>query len=222
MDLHAEILHITSPNCISVRLCSYKDLYCELQESLANTYSGMDCLQYSLTEGDSPQLGQSYAVCMPAAWYRGLVITANKDVDKFVVRLVDSGRVVEVNASALFKLAPEFLSQNACSFLVHLSQLSHCNTQESRDKVKYMEELLKDQDVVKLVRRAPPQLKDKNWSLPVEISWIEMEDVDPFLPAIKREVFMSQRLLSRNNNYSVNPASLDDTFELADDANFVN
>ena len=99
--LHSEILHITSPHCISVRLCSSKDLYCELQESLANTYSGRDCLQYSLSPDESPQPGQSYVVCTPAAWYRSLVITVNKDRDKILVRLVDSGRVVEVSASAL-------------------------------------------------------------------------------------------------------------------------
>jgi len=215
-DLHSEILQITSPYCISVRLCSSKDSYCELQESLANTYSGKDCLQYSLLAGESPQPGQSYAVCTPAAWYRGLVITVNKDMDKILVRLVDSGRMLEVSASALYRLAPEFLSQNACSFLVHLSQLSYRNNiQDSKEEVRYMKELLKDQDVVKLLRRAPPQLVDKNWSLPVEISWVEIEDVDPFLPAIKREVYLSQRLLSRNNNN--NPESLDDTFELVDD-----
>jgi len=192
-----------------------KDSYCELQESLANTYSGRDCLQYSLPPCESPQPGQSYAVCTPAAWYRGVAFTVNKDMDKILVRLVDSGRMIEVSASALYKLAPEFLSLNACSFLVHLSQLSRRNIQDIKEEVKYMQELLKDQDVVKLVRRAPPQLVDKNWSLPVEISWVEMEDVDPFMPAIKREVYLSQRLLSRNNNN--NSASLDDTFELADD-----
>ena len=72
-----------------------------------------------------------------------------------------------------------------------------------------MEELVRDQEVVTLHRRAPPKLVDGQWSLPVEISWTEQEDVDPFLPSIKREVFMSQRLLSNNNNSSVKTVSFD-------------
>ena len=79
-----------------------------------------------------------------------------------------------------------------------------------------MKELLRDQEVVTLLRRAPPQIVDRQWSLPVEISWTEQEDVDPFLPSIKREIFMSQRLLSSNNN-SVKTVSFDYEFEEDDD-----
>jgi len=52
------------------------------------------------------------------------------------------------------------------------------------------------------------------WRL-VKISWTEQEDVDPFLPSIKRENFMSQRLLSSNNN-SVKTVSFDNEFEEED------
>merc|ERR1719186_2407584 len=79
-----------------------------------------------------------------------------------------------------------------------------------------MEDLVRDQEVVTLHRRAPPQLVEGQWSLPVEISWTELEDVDPFLPAVKREVFMSQRLM-KNNNSSVKSVlfdlELEDTIE---------
>jgi len=211
-----EILHISSPHCIYVRLCSIKDLFCEVQESLANTYSEKNSLlQYSLPSGEHPKLGQSYAVRMPSAWYRGVLINNTKNMDKFLVRLVDAGRIAEVHISALFKLAPDFLSLNACSFRVHLSQLPY-STQKNKDEVKHMEELLRNQEVVKLLRRAPPRKIDGDWSLPAEISWVEFEDVDPFLPSIKREVFLSQRLLSKNNNL-VETEALEDTFELDDD-----
>ena len=49
----------------------------------------------------------------------------------------------------------------------------------------------------------------------VEISWTEQEDVGPFLPSIKIEIFMSQRLLSSNNN-SVKTVSFDNEFEEED------
>ena len=49
----------------------------------------------------------------------------------------------------------------------------------------------------------------------VEISWTEQEDVGPFLPSIKIEIFMSQRLLSSNNN-SVKTVSFDYEFEEED------
>ena len=49
----------------------------------------------------------------------------------------------------------------------------------------------------------------------MKISWTEQEDVDPYLPSIKREIFMSQRLLSSNNN-SVKPVSFDNEFEEED------
>jgi len=206
----AEILHITSPACISVRLCTMKDMFCEMQQSLANSYCSNNHLQYRLQTGEFPQPGQSYAVRMPAAWYRGVVTSVNKNMDMFTVRLVDAGRIVLVYASALFKLAPQFLSMNAYSFLVHLSQMSQYVVGKKEEVVKHMEELLRDQEVVKIHRRASPKMVDGQWSLPVEISWTEMEDVDPFLPSIERQVFLSQRLLSSNNNSTV---SLEETFE---------
>ena len=49
----------------------------------------------------------------------------------------------------------------------------------------------------------------------MKISWTEQEDVDPLLPSIKREIFMSQRLLSSNNN-SVKTVSFDNEFEEED------
>ena len=49
------------------------------------------------------------------------------------------------------------------------------------------------------------------WRL-VKISWTEQEDVGPFLPSIKIEIFMAQRLLSSNNN-SVKTVSFDHEFK---------
>jgi len=216
--MQAEILDISSPHCISVRLSTSKDLFCLLQQSLSTLYCSDEGLLFSLQPGEYPRPGQSYAVNMPAAWYRGLVIHPNQDMNSFMVRLVDVGRVVKVKASALFTLAPQFLRENAYSFLVHLSQLSE-DSGTNREVVKYMEELVRDQEVVTLHRRAPPKLVDGQWSLPVEISWTEQEDVDPFLPSIKREVFMSQRLLS-NNNSSVKTLSLDfEDFDIDEPSN---
>eukprot|EP00092_Neocalanus_flemingeri_P037632 GFUD01040969.1.p1 GENE.GFUD01040969.1~~GFUD01040969.1.p1 ORF type:complete len:741 (+),score=250.37 GFUD01040969.1:1340-3562(+) len=210
--LQAEILQITSPHCISVRLSDAKDVFCLLQESLSSVYCSDARLQYSLQPGQYPSSGQSYAVSLPGAWYRGLVLHPDQDMTRFKVRLVDAGRVVEVSAAELYTLAPQFLAQNSYSFLVHLSQLSQ-DSGGDQEVVNYMEELVRDQAVVTLHRRAPPKLVDGHWSLPVEISWTEFEDLDPFLPAVRREVFMSQRLL-KNNNSSVKTVSFD--FELDD------
>ena len=196
--LQAEVLDIISPHCIYVRLCSMKDRFCLLQQSLTTFYCSDEHLQYTLQPEHILRPGQSYAVCRAAAWYRGVVINTNKDMNTTLVRLIDVGRLVEeVSASSLVKLAPQFLTENAFSFPVHLSQLSQ-HSGGNREVVKNMKELLRDQEVVTLLRRAPPQLVDHQWSLPVEISWTEQEDVDPFLPSIKREIFMSQRLLSSN------------------------
>ena len=90
-----------------------------------------------------------------------------KDMDTTLVRLIDVGRLVEVSASTLVNLAPQFLTENAFSSPVHLSQLSQ-QSEMNREVVNYMKELLRDQEVVTLLRRAPPKVVDGQWSLPVE------------------------------------------------------
>ena len=87
-----------------------------------------------------------------------------KDMDTTLVRLIDVGRLVEVSASTLVNLAPQFRTENAP---VHLSQLSQ-QSERNIEVVNYMKELLRDQEVVTLLRRAPPKVVDGQWSLPVE------------------------------------------------------
>ena len=165
--LQAEVLEIISPHCIYVRLCSIKDIFCLLQQSLTTFYCNDEHLQFTLQPETIPRPGQSYAVSMPAAWYRGVVMNIIKDMDTTLVRLIDVGRLVEVSASTLVNLAPPFLTENAFSSPVHLSQLSQ-QSEMNREVVNYMKELLRDQEVVTLLRRAPPKVVDGQWSLPVE------------------------------------------------------
>ena len=113
--MEAEILNITSPYCISVRLSKSKDMFCLLQQSLSTLYCSDERLQFSLQPSEFPRPGQSYVVNMPAAWYRELVIHPIQDMDTIIIRLVDVGTMVKVKASLLYTLAPQYLRE--CLFI---------------------------------------------------------------------------------------------------------
>ena len=121
--LQAEVLEIISTHYIYVRLCSIKDIFCLLQQSLTTFYCNDEHLQFTLQPETIPRPGQSYAVSRPAAWYRGVINNINKDMDTTLVRLIDVGRLVEVSASSLTNLAPQFPTENVipCPFVPAVS-----------------------------------------------------------------------------------------------------
>ena len=195
MPLEAQIVHINNLHSISVRLTSFKDKFCDLQEALTELYSSEYGPLFALSTEENPIVGETYAVRSVAAWYRGVVIKPPEVNEVFEVHLFDVGRIESCGRSCLFKLANRFLRDNAFSFYVHLSQIPEIMANDE-DTVSLMKDMLKDQEIVNLIRRAPPLKKNGLWSLPVEISWTESVGNNPFLPDSHRDVYLSQRLVS--------------------------
>ena len=209
-----DVLDISSPEKISVRLHSLREEYFKFQDSL-RIYCSENSADLQRLQLD-PELDPDHClVRRMSTWHRGLVLSTRDQVRQswckcclfsphylnfcqvvVRVRLVDAGKDQDFEAGDLYTLPRKFSLEEKGSFaeFVHLSQFPFSASQ-SCEMVESIRDIMSEVSAPYYIKRSHQlQFIEDRWSLAVELGWTETRVDTPLGPAYERETFLSQIL----------------------------
>ena len=174
-----------------------------------------------------------FSIKIGSQWFRASIIQNFCFGEKFLVRLVDTGRVTTVLGRQgwdYIRLCPrQFLTSSALSFSCHLQSVHFVGNLLTEEVLEKIKSLLPNNNLVDLqmYRNGGPVLKrfrDEEteveyelYSLPVELTWKDESSDEPFLPMkvlfySLTELFLEQLGIANDG--------IDETTDLLDEEDF--
>ena len=187
-----DVLEISSPEKISVRLTGVKEDYFKFQDLLR-----MFCTQnFDSLFKLQPEQGGHCLLRRMSSWHRGVVLSTQDQIVR--VRLLDAGQDQDFQSGDLFKLPEEFSLKEKGSFaeFVHLSQFPF-SASRSCEIIESMRNIMSDVRSPYYIKRAELQFIEDRWSLPVELGWTETRMDSPLGRSYSRETCLSQILFKK-------------------------
>lgn len=192
LKLPVEILHLISPQKISVRV-SHENVLPKYYQLQADIQQFCFYEQKEILKTLDPTEG-SCLVKHERFYHRGRVLQSS-DAKKVRVRLVDIGKEELFHPLEVFELPHVFAQVSAFSFTVCLSVTPGQQFLDSEKSLEVLSGLLQNAPNIYMKKIGEVEHHQEHNTISVEISWTETVCDGPMSPLNTKEVFLSDELV---------------------------